>query len=107
MKITQSSLVQELVLLVHVRSVKFSPGMDGEAISFTGRGGERPKIYGAGQGEELPPPSQGDVLLQDLQLPHIAGQGGADPLVAVPHVGLVVAVSLLQDYPPPPQWHGT
>ena len=56
MKITQSSLVQELVLLVHVRSVKFSPGMDGEAISFTGGGGERPKIYGAGQGEELPPP---------------------------------------------------
>ena len=106
MKITQSSLVKELVLLVHVRSVKFSPGMDGEAISFTGRGGERPKIYGAGQGEELPP-SQGDVLLQDLQLPHIAGQGGAVPLVAMPHVGLVVAVSLLQDCPPPPQWPGT
>ena len=44
------------------------PVMDGEAIFFTGRGGAgrggaRPKIYGAGQGEEPTPP-------------HSAGQGG-------------------------------
>ena len=49
---------------------------------------------------------EGGVLLQDLppvvelpplvlQLPHVAGQGGADPLVTVLHVGLMAAVPFL------------
>ena len=48
---------------------------------------------------------QGGVLLQDLppdvelpplvlQLPHV-GQGGADPLITVLHIGLVAAVPFL------------
>ena len=36
-----------------------------------------------------------EVPIFVLQFPNIACQGGADPLLAVPHVGLVSSISLL------------
>ena len=102
MKITKSSLVQKLVLLVHTWSKELVPLVQGGHLRFEHDRVllRQAKSAGVGGGVE------GGVLLQDfppdvelpplvLQLPHIAGQGGADPLVTVLHVGLVAAVPFL------------
>ena len=102
MKITKSSLVQKLVLLVHTWSKELVPLVQGGHLRFEHDRVllRQAKSAGVGGGVE------GGVLLQDfppdvelpplvLQLPYIAGQGGADPLVAVPHVRLVASEPLL------------
>ena len=102
MKITKSSLVQKLVLLVHTWSKELVPLVQGGHLRFEHDRVllRQAKSAGVGGGVE------GGVLLQDfppdvelpplvLQLPHVAGQGGADPLVTVLHVGLVAAVPFL------------
>ena len=53
-------------------------------------------VGGVGSGvllQDFPPDVEIPPLV--LQLPHVAGQGGADPLVTVLHVGLVAAVPFL------------
>ena len=50
-------------------------------------------------GEDLPPDSVVHPLV--LQLPHVGGHGGLDPLVGVLKVGLVVGVVASL-----PLWHG-
>ena len=84
MKITKSSLVQKLVLLVHTWSKELVPLVQGGHLRFEHDRVllRQAKSAGVGGGVE------GGVLLQDfppdvelpplvLQLPHIAGQGGA------------------------------
>ena len=93
MKIAKSSLVQKLVLLVHTWSKELVPLVQGGHLRFEHDRVllRQAKSAGVGGGVE------GGVLLQDfppdvelpplvLQLPHVAGQGGADPLVTVLHV---------------------
>ena len=102
MKITKSSLVQKLVLFMHTWSEELVPLVQGGHLRFQHDRVlfRQAKPAGVGGGVE------GGVLLQDfppdvelpplvLQLPHVAGQGGADPLVTVLHVGLVAAVPFL------------
>ena len=102
MKITKSSLVQKLVLFVHTWSKELVPLVQGGHLRFEHDRVlfRQAKSAGVGGGVE------GGVLLQDfppdvelpplvLQLPHVAGQGGADPLVTVLHVGLMAAVPFL------------
>ena len=97
-----SGFVQQLVQLVHAGCVELVPLVDGGQLRLEHDGVflGKAKSTGIGGGvvggvllDDLPP----DVVLPPLvlQFPHVARQGGGNPLVAVLHIGLVAAVSLL------------
>ena len=97
-----SCFVQQFVQLVHAGCVELVPLVDGGQLRLEHDGVffGKAKATGIGGGvvggvllDDLPP----DAVLPPLvlQLPHVARQGGGNPLVAVLHVGLVAAVSLL------------
>ena len=95
-KVSKSSLVQELVLLVHAGSVKLVSLVQGSHLRLKHDGellrqAKPTRVIGGVEGgvllQDLPPDVELPPLV--LQFPHVASQGGADPLVAVPHVGFV------------------
>ena len=101
-KVSKSSLVQELVLLVHAGSVKLVSLVQGSHLRLKHDGellrqAKPTRVIGGVEGgvllQDLPPDVELPPLV--LQFPHVASQGGADPLVAVPHVGFVAAVPFL------------